>query len=83
MPEILGHNFIAGQRSAAGTQHLQSLDATTGEALPYTFVQATEAEVDQAAKAAAAAFAEFRQLAPTRRAEFLDAIAAELDELDE
>jgi NADP-dependent aldehyde dehydrogenase len=62
MPEILGHNFIAGQRSAAGTQRLQSLDATTGEALPYSFAQATEAEVDQAAQAAAAAFAEFRQL---------------------
>lgn len=83
MPEILGHNFIAGERSAAGTQKLQSLDATTGEALPYSFAQATEAEVDQAAKAAAAAFAEFRQLAPTRRAEFLEAIAAELDELDD
>ena len=83
MPEILGHNFIAGQRSAAGLQRLQSLDATTGEALPYSFAQATEAEVDQAAQAAAAAFAEFRQLAPARRAEFLDAIAAELDELDD
>ncbi|WHH50445.1 aldehyde dehydrogenase family protein [Pseudomonas sp. Ap32] len=83
MPEILGHNFIAGQRSAAGPQRLQSLDASTGEALPYSFTQATEAEVDQAAKAAAAAFAEFRQLAPARRAEFLDAIAAELDELDD
>ncbi|OAI92582.1 aldehyde dehydrogenase (NADP(+)) [Pseudomonas putida] len=83
MPEILGHNFIAGQRSAAGAQRLQSLDATTGEALPYSFAQATEGEVDQAAQAAAAAFAEFRQLSPARRAEFLDAIAAELDELDD
>ncbi len=50
MPEILGHNFIAGQRSAAGTTRLQSLDATTGEALPYQFTQATETEVDQAAR---------------------------------
>ncbi|MBA6089756.1 aldehyde dehydrogenase (NADP(+)) [Pseudomonas monteilii] len=83
MPEILGHNFIAGQRSAAGQQRLQSLDASTGEALPYSFAQATETEVDQAATAAAAAFAEFRQLAPARRAEFLEAIAAELDELDD
>ncbi|MHA7113123.1 aldehyde dehydrogenase (NADP(+)) [Pseudomonas promysalinigenes] len=83
MPEILGHNFIAGQRSAAGPQRLQSLDATTGEALPYSFAQATDGEVDQAANAAKAAFAEFRQLSPTRRAEFLEAIAAELDELDD
>lgn len=83
MPEILGHNFIAGQRSAAGTQRLQSLDATTGEPLPYGFVQATEGEVAEAAEAAQAAFAAFRQLAPTRRAELLEAIAAELDALDD
>ncbi|MBJ9975875.1 aldehyde dehydrogenase (NADP(+)) [Pseudomonas sp. S75] len=83
MPEILGHNFIAGQRSATGQQTLHSLDASTGQALPYRFTQASETEVDQAARAAAAAFAEFRQLAPARRAEFLDAIADELDELDD
>lgn len=83
MPEILGHNFIAGQRSAAGQQRLQSLDASTGQALPFSFAQATDSEVDQAARAAAAAFAEFRQLPGTRRAEFLDAIADELDELDD
>ncbi|WP_028696426.1 aldehyde dehydrogenase (NADP(+)) [Pseudomonas cremoricolorata] len=83
MPEILGHNFIAGARSAAGSQRLQSLDASTGEALPYHFAQATDDEVDQAANAAQAAFGEFRQLSPARRAEFLDAIAAELDELDD
>ena len=83
MHEILGHNFIAGQRSAAGEQRLHSLDASTGEALPFTFSQATEAEVDQAARAAADAFAAFRQLPPARRAEFLEAIAAELDALDE
>ncbi|MBA1192270.1 aldehyde dehydrogenase (NADP(+)) [Pseudomonas entomophila] len=83
MHEILGHNFIAGQRSAAGEQRLHSLDASTGEALPFTFSQATEAEVDQAARAAADAFAAFRQLPPARRAEFLEAIAAELDALDD
>jgi NADP-dependent aldehyde dehydrogenase len=81
MSTILGHNFISGTRSAAGTQRLKSLDATTGEALPYDFVQATEAEVNAAALAAEAAFPEYRQLSPARRAEFLDAIADELDQL--
>ncbi|QXH33301.1 aldehyde dehydrogenase (NADP(+)) [Pseudomonas muyukensis] len=83
MPEILGHNFIAGARSAAGPQRLQSLDASSGEALPYSFAQATEGEVDRAARAAADAFGAYRQLSPLRRAEFLEAIAAELDELDD
>jgi NADP-dependent aldehyde dehydrogenase len=81
MPNILGHNFIGGTRSASGEPKLKSVDATTGEALPYSFYQATEAEVDAAVQAADAAFLEYRQLSPARRAEFLDAIADEIDQL--
>ncbi len=76
-----GHNYIGGQRSAQGDTRLRSLDASTGEALPGEFFQATEAEVDAAARAAAAAFPAFRNLAPEQRAVFLDAIADELDAL--
>ncbi len=78
---ILGHNYIGGQRSAQGDIRLHSLDASTGEALPGEFFQATEAEVDAAARAAAAAFPAYRNLSPERRAQFLDAIADELDAL--
>lgn len=81
MPAIIGHNFIAGGRSAAGEVILQSLDATTGEALPYSFHQATEAEVNAAARAAAAAYPAYRSLSAVRRAEFLEAIATEVDAL--
>ncbi len=83
MTAILGHNFIGGARSAAGTLFLQSLDAASGEALPYRFVQATPEEVDAAAEAAASAYPHYRQLPASRRAEFLDTIAAELDALDD
>ncbi|MGY2291241.1 aldehyde dehydrogenase (NADP(+)) [Pseudomonas sp. SDO528_S397] len=78
---ILGHNFIAGQRSALGTQTHVSHNATTGSALPYTFVQATEAEVDAACDAAQQAALTFRDLPSARRAEFLEAIAQEIDTL--
>lgn len=81
MPSTLGHNFIAGQRSAQGSVNLHSLDATTGEPLPHAFVQATEAEVDSAARAAAAAFPVYRNVPAEQRAQFLDAIADELDAL--
>jgi len=81
MTQITGHNFIGGQRSAAGTVQLHSVDATTGEALPYQFIQATEQEVDAAAMAASAAYPLFRSLAAARRAEFLEAIAEEIDAL--
>jgi NADP-dependent aldehyde dehydrogenase len=83
MPTLLGQNFIAGERSADGEQRLKSLDATNGQPLPYDFYQATESEVDRAALAAESVFVEYRQLSPARRAEFLDAIADEIDHLGE
>ena len=70
MTRILGHNYIGGQRSAQGNIQLESLDATTGEPLPGLFSQATEMEVDAAAKAAAAAFPAYRSLPAWKRADF-------------
>lgn len=81
MTEYAGHNFIDGVRSAAGHLTLFSVDATTGEQLPTAFYQATAEEIHEAALAAAAAYPQFRSLAVERRAEFIDAIAGELDEL--
>lgn len=37
MTRILGHNYIGGQRSAAGSIKLHSVDASTGETLPHDF----------------------------------------------
>lgn len=78
---IIGHNFIAGQRSALGSKVLQSFNATTGEALAYEFHQATEEEVNQACEAANDAFKSYRNTTPEQRALFLEAIADELDAL--
>ncbi|MFJ4432236.1 aldehyde dehydrogenase (NADP(+)) [Pseudomonas sp. NPDC089395] len=78
-----GSNFIGGARSAAGNVRLQSFDARTGEALPVVFSQATADEVDAAARAAEHAFVSYNCLAPERRAQFLDAIAEQLDGLGE
>ena len=81
MLSLTGHNYIGGERRAAGTVEHKSLDASSGEALPYTFVQATPEEVDAAAQAAATAYPVYRNLSAARRAEFLEAIADELDAL--
>lgn len=77
----IGQNFIAGIRSAEGEKKLQSFNASTGEALNYEFIQATEAEVNRACEAAYEAFQTFRHTSPEQRAQFLDAIADELDAL--
>ena len=81
MTRILGHNYIGGQRSAEGNVIVKSVDATTGETLAADFHQATTGEVDRAARAAASAYPAFRALSAGRRADFLDAIADELDGL--
>ena len=81
MTQILGHNYIGGQRSAEGSIIVKSVDATSGENLAADFYQATPSEVDRAAKAAASAYPTFRALRAERRGEFLDAIADELDAL--
>lgn len=81
MPELSGHNFIAGGRSAAGSVVLHSVDATTGQPLPTAFIQATVEEVDAAVTAAAQAYPVYRNLPAARRAEFLESIATELDAL--
>lgn len=83
MTDIIGHQYIGGARSAAGTIPLQSHDASTGEALPFSFSQASAEEVDAAAQAVAAAYPAFRNLPASRRADFLEAIATQLDALDD
>lgn len=83
MSTLLGQQLIGGARSGAGTVVLHSLDAATGEALPRSYLEATQAEVEQAALAAEAAFATYRDLPAERRAGFLEAIADEIDALGE
>jgi alpha-ketoglutaric semialdehyde dehydrogenase len=79
--QLSGQNYIGGGRSAAGNVLIQSIDASTGEKLPYNFYQATPVEVAAAATAAQVAYPLYRSLSASRRAEFLDAIADELDAL--
>ncbi|ERI51956.1 2,5-dioxovalerate dehydrogenase [Pseudomonas sp. EGD-AK9] len=81
MLNLIGHNYIGGERRAAGSIEHKSFDASSGEALPYAFIQATPDEVAAAAQAAAAAYPQFRNLSAVRRAEFLEAIADEIDAL--
>ena len=79
---------ISGQQLSAANAAPQeaallSLRADDGQPTGYRFHRATAAETSAAAEAAAAAFAPYSQLSAEQRANFLDAIAEELDALDE
>jgi NADP-dependent aldehyde dehydrogenase len=80
---ISGTQFINGERVAASYASFSSYDAVTGKALPYSFFLATEAEIDLAATAAAAAYPAFRTTGLDQRATFLETIADEIDDLDD
>lgn len=81
--KISGLNFINGERSGENPQMLSSFDAHTGDALPWQFHQASRKEAEAACHAAAAAFTAYQATSPAQRAEFLDAIADELDALND
>lgn len=80
---IIGKQFINGQRIAESNVTFSSIDATNGTALPGTFFEATKAEVQQAVAAATAAFSLFRQTGIEERALFLETVAGEMDALDD
>lgn len=80
---ITGKNFINGERSASNSQTLYSYDAHTGDRLPWFFYQASREEAEAACRSAEQAFETYHTTSPQQRAQFLDAIADELDELDD
>ncbi|CAI0830085.1 NADP-dependent fatty aldehyde dehydrogenase [Serratia quinivorans] len=80
---IRGQQFIGGQRRASGEAELVSLRADNGQPTGHRFFSASLAETAAAADAAAQAFTAYSQLSAERRADFLEAIAEQLDALDE
>lgn len=80
---ISGQQFIGGQRRASGEAQLVSLRADNGLPTGHVFFSASHEEAAAAADAAAQAFTAYSQLSAERRADFLEAIADQLDALDE
>lgn len=73
---FIGHDVIVGEGDS-----FQAYAPTQGETLPDDFANATPEQARLAVEKAAAAFGPYRSLHPHRRADFLDAIAAEIDAL--
>ncbi|WP_051297818.1 aldehyde dehydrogenase (NADP(+)) [Brevibacterium album] len=76
---LTGHSIIAGETVLGSDGSTRAVNpSTNGELEPaYSFVGA--AEVEQAARAAEEAFAQYRDIDPERRAAFLDAAAERIE----
>ena len=74
-----GQNRLGAELSAAGDELLHATDPRSGGALAPAFHVATRPEIERAFELASAAFRPLRLLPAERRAELLEAVAAELE----
>ena len=75
---ITGHNYIAGETSALGSETFHSVDPRAKSRGDIAFHSATQAEVARAVDAAAAAHAEMRSYPSARIADLLDEIVTQI-----
>jgi len=73
-----GNSLVAGRHAPGGEPHFRAVSPLDRRELPGTFATATEAEVDEALRAAKDAFPAFRASDGETRARFLEAIAENL-----
>ncbi len=76
-----GKNFIGNELSALGKKTFHGFDPRAGRQLDSVFYQATDEEIDRAMNFAADAAMVLHETSAEKIAEFLEAIAAELESL--
>ena len=79
--QLTGHNYIAGETSAAGDSVFFSVDPRSKSQGDLPFHSATRDEVERAVNAAVHAFHEIRNYSSSRIADFLDAVADQIESL--
>jgi NADP-dependent aldehyde dehydrogenase len=77
--ELTGDLLIGGARRRGSEPGFQAVEATTGETMGPLFSGAGAAEVNEACRLAAAAFASYRETSAEVRAGFLEAIAGNIE----
>jgi 2,5-dioxopentanoate dehydrogenase len=81
--EITGKNIIGFSSSSEGTVGIQALNPATNETLGPLFYKATLSEVDLTMQKATEAFKIYKNYSGAQKAGFLEAIAAEIEKLDQ
>jgi NADP-dependent aldehyde dehydrogenase len=78
---IQGKNYIGGEASAKGETVFTTFNPKTNSKNPWTFYEATPAEIDLAVEQASAAFEHYKNFSGKQKAAFLTAIAEEIETL--
>ncbi|WP_460861935.1 aldehyde dehydrogenase (NADP(+)) [Rheinheimera gaetbuli] len=77
---ITGQHYIGGHWCGEPLSKNTAFNPAQNAALPWCFAEAGQAELHSLTEQAAAAFAQYRYVTNTAKADFLDAIAAELEQ---
>ena len=78
--QSMGGNWIGQKYSAEGDIKFKSFNPLLNKENPLVFSQATEMEVNHAVQKATDSFLEYSMLAGAQRADFLEAIAVEMEQ---
>ena len=78
---ITGKNYIGSERSAKGNKKFRTFDPKLNLETPWEFIEATEHEIDRAVTLAWEAFNEFQDISGKQKAQFLRAIATNIEAL--
>jgi NADP-dependent aldehyde dehydrogenase len=81
--QLTGQQLVEGKWLPGGSQSLRAVNPATSEMLEPAFTHATDTELEAVMSAAKKAFAVTRELPAVRRAQLLDAIAAQIMALGE
>jgi len=83
MIELTGKHLINGQWVNTATDTFSSANPSTDSNNPWTFFDATDADAASAVESAHVAFRQYRRTSASQRAELLQAIATEIENLGE
>ena len=78
---ITGKNYIGNQKSSTGERKFKTFNPLSNTENEVSFVEASTEEIDNALELAWQAFEEFRNYSGSRKSEFLNAIADEIEAL--
>jgi len=80
---ITGKNYIGNQKSSTGERKFKTFNPLSNTENEVAFAEASTEEIDNALELAWQAFEEFRNYSGSRKSEFLNAIADEIEALGE
>lgn len=81
--ELTGNNIIGGELVAGNGSSVTAINPNTNQQLQPEYVSVSDADFDKAMELAWSAFLEYRLIADEKKAEFLEVIAEEIENIGE